>query len=200
LKKTLIILLFLAGTFAFTPMASAITYIEDFEATFPAWESGWLGTNSNLQNYYGKGADRGNNPDGLWIDDGNGVHGGDTVIIFNSLFGASLTNLALDIAGWEPTHLKIYDMSNTLILDEQVILTYGAWTDPGVYAHYSVSSANGISKFLFTQDGGSQIEGNTSIDNVVAQTDGVSVPEPAAMLLLGCGLLGLIQFRRKFRK
>jgi len=199
--KKILALIFLIGIFFVTSPAFAITYVEDFEAPFPAWESAWLGANSNLQNFYGIGQGRGNNPDGLWIDDGDGSEIGDTVeILFNSSFGASLTSLALDIAGYTPAHLKIYDMSNALILDEQVTLTYGAQTDPGVYANYSVTSVNGISKFVFTQDGGGQIEGNTSIDNVVVDSGSTPVPEPATMLLLGSGLIGLWGARKKFKK
>jgi hypothetical protein len=114
--------MFLVAVFAPASQAFATTYVEDIEAPFPAWESGWLGTNTNLQNYYvaeegSPHSYRGNNPDGLWIDDGDGVYGGDTVEIkFNNAFGSSLTSLALDIAGYVPTHLKIYDMSNNLIL------------------------------------------------------------------------------------
>lgn len=180
-------------------VAAAGTLTEDFNAPFPAWESAWLGANSNLENYYvvsgtGSHSDRGNNPDGLWLDDGNGIYGSSTVTIaFNPGFGATLTSFALDIAGHVPITLEIFDASNVNLLSTNVTLTYGALTLPGVYARYSANSSNGIGGFRFIPPpGGSQVEGNTSIDNVVATTQGEGgVPEPGTWVLLGTALLGL---------
>lgn len=187
----------LAGT------ANAATYIEDFEEPFASWETDWLGVNSDLQNlYFVNGTPityRGNNPDGLWIADGDGFTSGDkySVINFNSSFGATITSLSLDVAGWAPMLLQVYDMSNTLIYNAPVALTYGAHTDPGIYSHYSISSSNGISSFAFLSTGIYAVEGYTSIDNVVVNTS--PVPEPSTLLLLGSGLGGFAMLRR-FRK
>jgi hypothetical protein len=168
--------------------ASALTLTEDFESAFPTWESGWLGVNSDLQNYYGVGAGRGNNPDGLWI--------ANQTINFNTSFGQSLTSLALDVASWQYYTLNVYDISNSLIYQSSSIApNFGAYTDPGVYDHFSVTSGNGISKFYFA---GASILGNLSIDNVTVSTDGITrVPEPAAILLLGAGLIGLAGYGRR---
>ena len=135
------------------PVMAAVTYVEDFEAAFPAWESGWLGVNSNLQNYYGVGQGRGNNPDGLWIDDGNGIKVGDTLveIVFDPAFGATLTSFDIDVAGYAPTTHRVYDMSGNTLLDTAVTLTYDATTDPGTYSHYGITSSNGISRFSFSR-------------------------------------------------
>ncbi len=183
--------------------AMAITYIENFEAAFPAWKSGWLGMNSNLQNYYAvtgsyNNTYRGNNLDGLWLDDNDGSYANDIVdIIFNPSFGNNLTSFAIDIAGYAPAQLQIFDKFNSLLLNTPIALTNGAWTDPGIYAHYAVTSANGISKFSFIGTSTPQIEGNTSIDNVVVNYNDAVIPEPASLSLLGLGLLGLLGLKKR---
>lgn len=199
MQKHVLKLLMAAVVIQAMPAMAAVTYVEDFEAAFPAWESGWLGVNSNLQNYYGVGAGRGNNPDGLWVDDGDGIYGTDVVdIIFNPVFGATLTSFDIDVAGHDPLTLRVYDMSGNTLLDVAVTLTHGATSDPGVYSHYGVTSTNGISRFSFISDGW-QVEGNTGIDNVMVVSGGVSpIPAPGAILLgtIGSGLTGWLRRRR----
>ena len=174
-------------------IASAATMVEDFEAPFPAWESGFLGTNSNLQNYYGDNSgSRGNNPDGLWISDGDGGEG-DLNIVFTTAFGATLTSLSLDVAGFAPVGFEIYDKDgNSLFKEPSIALTLGAFTDPGIYVRYSASSNNGIGGFRFI---GSSAEGNTSIDNVQVTTS--PVPLPPTVWLLVPTLAGLAMVRRR---
>lgn len=179
----------LAISFAFAAHAAqAATYVEDFEASFPTWESGWLGTNSNLTNVYGVGAGRGNNPDGLWI----GVQS----IQFNAGFGASISSLDFDVASWVSGTINVYDMANTLIGSNSFVPNFGAYTNPGTYDHFSYTSSNGVSRFDFV---GSGIVGNTSIDNVTVNGAVTAVPEPEtlAMLLAGLGLMGAVVRQRK---
>jgi hypothetical protein len=186
------VLAFAGLMFAATQVSvSAAILTEDFEAPFPAWETGWLGTNSNLQNFYGVGFDRGNNPDGLWV--------GNQDTVFNPSFGATLTSLAVDVAGYSTgTRLQIFDMSGSVLLDQLVSLTFGAGTDPGTYSNYSVSSLNGISKFSFI--GGSPV-GNTSIDNVVVSTatGAQAVPEPFTIIGTFVGGTAAVRMRKKLK-
>lgn len=170
--------------------AHAGVYTEDFEQPFPAWESNWFGTMTDASNIYCSTpcASRGNNPDGLWL--------GSATVNFDATFGASLTSFKLGVAGFSPTTLTAYDMNNVLIFSQNVVLTMGAFTDPGVYSDYTITSTNGISRFAFS--GGAV--GNTSIDNLVAIADDApdaEVPEPGTLGLLGLGLLGAAVARRR---
>lgn len=228
----------LSFLFSFSLLAgvtsSAANLKEDFESEFPAWESGWLGINSNLRNFNGVGLGRGNNPDGLWIDDGL-VLPTETKITFNSTFGSSLTSLSLDVAtfvsvlvdrsdigeGFSDVRplltLEIFDIAGSALLTSLVTPTFGALTEPGVYASFSAQSSNGIGGFRFSAPRVDptipfngrpvlgfidSIEGNTSIDNVVATTKTtVQVPDTASTsLLVGLGLLTLAACRRRYRR
>lgn len=185
------------GALALAGGAQAAIYTEDFEGEFPAWESDWFGAQSSARNYLCSGAlgctERGNNPDGLWLwADG----GGSTPIevTFAPGFGAALTSFQLDVAGYVPTTLQAFDASNALIFSQEVTLTHGAETDPGVYATYTITSSTGISRFTFS----GAAAGNTSIDNLVA-ISGV-VPEPQTYALMLAGLAALAVARRRQRR
>ncbi|MFN7938467.1 MAG: hypothetical protein U0R19_34385 [Bryobacteraceae bacterium] len=190
-------LLFIAALAASNQVGSAAVYIEDFEAAFPAWESGWFGANSNARNVYGVGGDRGNNPDGLWIQDDSPLDQ-NIRIVFNNAFALGLTSLSMDIAGFSGgLHLEFFDANGTVLSDVLVTLTAGAFSDPGVYANYSVTSGTGIGGFRFY---GGTPEGNTSIDNIVADTDGQTVPEPLTwMMVLPALSMAVLHGRRKNR-
>ncbi len=200
MKKFLLLSIVGLAFVLFASYSQAAVYTENFNAPFPAWESGWFGANSNAQNYYvtigNSNTYRGNNPDGLWISDGN-LSTSDAIIVFNHSFGAQLTGLSIDIAGFVPINLRVFDILGNTIFDQSVALTGGAFTLPGVYSNYSVTSTDGISGFTLAGFG-SMVEGNTSIDNIVATTS--AVPVPPSLLLLAPGLLGLVGMRRRFKK
>jgi hypothetical protein len=183
-------LLALAGA---AGQAQALTLTEDFEAPVPAWESGWFGVNSDARNVYCDGASdcafRGNNPDGIWI--GNTAASSNppapVTVTFDPVFGSRILSFSLDVATYTDTILTVYDINNSAIFSQLVSQTYGAWTDPGVYTNYTITSANGVSSFAFS----GAATGNTSIDNLTVETSLAAVPEPSALALLGAALFWL---------
>jgi len=194
--------------FVMSGMAEAAMYSEDFE-DFSSWESGWLGVNTNIQNYYGVGT-RGNNPDGLWISDGssNGKAQYTIEINFDPAFGKSITAFSIDITTWAKSALfELFDMDNNPIFSSFISSFGGALNDPGSYQTISLDSLNGLFGFKITSDRKNDlpVEGNTSIDNVFIATGasaaGASaVPEPNSFLLFSIAIAGLVGAGLKKKK
>jgi hypothetical protein len=190
-------------TALFVATSWAATLVERFDNPFPDWESRWLGTDSNLTNYYVEhgnchGVDcRGNNPDGLWISDG--IQGSmSTFITFDPAFAETLTWFEIDIASHAGGRLVVMDDDGATLLDTVITSTSGATVYPGIYSHYSIASTNGIGGFNILSSG-SQIEGNVGIDNVLVRTDSdpTGIPEPSTIGLLGVGLGVMTALRRR---
>ena len=91
-----------------------------------------------------------------------------------------------------PTVISVYDSSNTLIETSMLTFITGGGDNTGSFYGFLEGSPN-ISYFTLT-------------DNYIGITDLTTsdpsaVPEPATMLLLGSGLVGMgVYARRKFRK
>ncbi len=187
---------FLLGLMVIAPVHATVVYDENFNDAFPNWESRYLGIQSNLENVYGVGADRGNNPNGLWIQDGLSLSN-ETRIIFDTIFGQSLTELSIDITTHASNiNFEIFDSLGATLLSYAMPSLNGGNNCCGeIYETMLVTSTTGIGGFRFLGNG---IEGNTAIDNVIATADGiVSVPEPAPLAIIGLGLAALAWTRRK---
>jgi len=165
--------------------ARAATFTENFEAPFPAWESGWFGAQTDANNYYCNARNctyRGNNPDGLWLF-GNGSI---VTVQFEAAFAASLSSLQIDVAGYLPTRLIAVDKNGAKIFEQPIALTFGATSDPGVYSTYTITSTTGIGGFYFPD----APIGFTSIDNLVATTAPIPEPTTVALMLAGLAAVG----------
>jgi hypothetical protein len=168
--KKLVIVAFLLLT---AGHAFADVLCEDFPDPLGGWKTRWLGTNSDMCNYYvcwgGSGEDeRGNNPCGIWVSDYDGdaqtCH-----IHFNAGFGATVSHIDFPVMAFAGGNITINygtgSYSTALVAD-------GTFP-PCPTNVYSTDTNGGLIDVILSPTGG-QIEGNTSVDNVCVTTGGVT--------------------------
>lgn len=169
----------LGSALAATPAARPAVQKENFNAAFPAWESGWFAANSNAINvcavWYCLVGDtladpdpavRGNAGSGIWLGSEDRISSFPLTITFEPAFAAQLVAFKMDVAIYVRSTLRAWDVNGRLIYSHE--LGEQDWQDvpPTSYQHVVIRSNNGISKFTFS----GTASDNTVVDNLVAVT------------------------------
>jgi hypothetical protein len=156
------------------PASAQLT--ENFDEPFADWTTRWLYQNSNLGNYYvvqGNGcneADRGNNPEGLWLvdsqvcDDPGSIGGPTATIEFDPAFGEMIRTLSFGVEAFVQQDIIVYDVDGNI--QGSWIGVSGGGFDFDHADRIEAISDNGIGKIVFdsTNYDLGAIEGNTSVD------------------------------------
>ena len=161
-------LVFLAVLALLAGNAFADQFCEGFPDPLEGWKTRDLGVNTDLCNYYvcyggSPESYRGNNPCGLWISDHDGNQNNAVINVLVPSWGATVTNLTMDIVPFVPEIFNIIDASGhtafTLSLPAD-----GTFPpcDNNVYG----GPTTGLLRWEINANGGGQVEGNTGIDNV----------------------------------
>ena len=172
--KTIALITLMTCTAAF-----GTTYLETFPDPLGDWQAGWLYQNTNMESHYFSGGNcdanyRGNQPEGIWISDnqgcGNEIIQSPVRIDFAGGFGDDGVLLAFDLFTCvTDVTLNIYDKNGALVVSDPIPSNCWNWSS------YSYPLTNGISAFELAYTGG-QVEGNTSIDNVLLETEAGGPP------------------------
>lgn len=196
---------------AATLNAHATTYTENFDAPFPAWQSGWFGTMSNAQNYCAtnycwigdtwaigptvSGQYGGIGSGGMWLGNTNNNPFTPVQVTFDATFGASLSSLSFDIDSYVDSSLLAFDSNGQQIFSQVLDVHDYHDVPPTTWQHFTITSTTGISSFEIT----GMTLGNVIIDNVVATTAPVPEPASAALLIGGLALVGGATLRHRRR-
>jgi hypothetical protein len=157
---------------------------EGFDDPLGGWRSRWLAQNSNMQNYYvctggSNENDRGNNPCGLWICDGN-VDDQNCLIDFDPAFGATMGTLMIGIMPFVDEEYYVYDLHGVEIFHQH--LPADGTFPPCPTGSIDCDAPHGIGRIALMNTGQGQVEGNTSVDNVC---ETVCCPSPVRPLSWG---------------
>jgi hypothetical protein len=174
MKKMLLVLTILVLVVS-DAVADVLT--ETWPDPLGGWRTRWVAQNTNMVNYYVCSGDpnednRGNNPCGLWICDGDtpSVNHDDSNIIFNPAFGATVIHFQIGIESYiSDATLKVFDLNDVEIGSFPLPAT--GTCNPGCGCNtinYALDTPNGIGRFLITSL--NQVEGNMAIDNMQVTT------------------------------
>jgi hypothetical protein len=121
-----------------------------------------------------------------------------------SAFGFDHLSQSADSASY--TFINVYDASNILLYSGGVpisnINNMGGGAPGGADFWGILSTSANISKIIITEADNNAVypDCNIGFDTFRYFNNTTSVPEPATMLLLGLGLMGIAGIRRKFKK
>lgn len=168
MKRMILVLLF--SIFATGLLAE--TLIEEFPDPLGDWRDRWLALNTNMQNYYVAWGDpdednRGNNPCGLWIHDGD-TDQTDCTIVFEPSFGATVSYFEIAVEAFVDLTLYVYDLEGVEVGSVFIAENYAGGDYGCGCVPFGFNTPNGLGSFLMTGD---YVEGNTAIDDVTVIVD-----------------------------
>lgn len=180
-----------------------MTLVEDFNGPGAEWRSNFMGTNSNLENYYvtlgQPEGTRGIAPTSLFISDGDPATPS-VFVNFDAEFGKSIREISFlmnDFSSATPQTLEFYDISGNIVGSEILKMSSDlALVNP--IDLYSAVSSNGIGGFAVL---GANVEGFIAIDDITLGFDVTAVPIPAALPMFASvlGAFGVARVSRRRR-
>lgn len=178
MRSSLVKLVGLAAlAFGASAGAQAAVLKENFNAAFPAWESGWFATYTDAANSCAttwclvdgdpvppNPAVRGNAGSGMWLSSDGGFSSSPITITFDPAFGAALKAFKFDVSAYVESSVQAWDMAGTLIYARKLKINDYHDIPTSNYQKVLIRSTTGIARFTIT----GYANGNTVIDNVGA--------------------------------